>query len=112
MFGRFYPNPRAGLHFEGMAGFAHYQIHQTRSNGVNLTCPPIFPDCLDDQPRSTEIDDKSNGYALGGGAGYDLWLSGHFTLGLTARFNYAHTWAGERRYTLWMPMVGLGLTWN
>lgn len=111
-FGRFYPNPRRGLHFEGMAGLAHYQIRQTRSGGVNLACPPIFPDCLNDQPPSIEIEDKSNGYLLGGGAGYELWLSGHFSLGLTARVNYAHTWAGERSYTLWMPMVGLGATWN
>jgi hypothetical protein len=111
-FGRFYPNPRGGLHFEGMAGFAHYEIRQVRSAGINLACPPLFPDCWNDQPPPIEAVDKSNGYVLGGGAGYDLWLGGHFSLGLTARMHYAHTWAGERNYTLWMPMVGLGLTWN
>ncbi len=111
-FVRFYPNPRHGAHLEALAGFARYRLRQLVHLDGPLSCPPIFPSCIDEHTRTLERTDSSNGYVLGFGAGFEFWLSRRFSAGFTARLTYAHTWADARHYTLWLPTLSIGLTWN
>jgi hypothetical protein len=110
---RLYPNPRAGLHFELLAGPASYRVRQrAHIDGPGLACPVVFPECWDDHTRTLEKQERSAGVLLGAAAGYDFWLSHRFSLSITARFSYARTWSDESRYTLWLPTLGIGGTWN
>jgi hypothetical protein len=111
-FARFYPNPRQGLHFELLAGPARYRVTQSVRVEGPITCPVIFPDCWDDHAQTFEKRETSFGLLLGAGIGYEFWLSRRFSLGLTARLHYARTSSDERHYTLWLPTLGIGGTWN
>ncbi len=67
----YYPNPHGGLHILGTLGFA------------NLTAS------YDDGTVSTR--DSATGITLGGGIGYDWWVSRDWSLGILGRFTFAAT---------------------
>ena len=67
----YYPDPRKGLHILGTLGFA------------NLT------DSYDDGTLSTS--NSATGFTLGGGIGYDWWVSEDWSIGILGRFTFAST---------------------
>jgi hypothetical protein len=117
LFARFYPNPRGGFHVDALLGPASHRTRHEREIPppplTAITCPVIFPACWDDnQPRKLEATETSRGYLLGLGAGYELWITNQFSLGLAARMDYAHTWSGARSYTFLMPALVVGGTYQ
>jgi hypothetical protein len=65
----FYPNPRKGFHVLGTLGFAR------------LTAS------FDDGNISER--DSASGFTLGGGIGYDWWVSRDWNIGILGRFTFA-----------------------
>jgi len=112
VFSRWYPSPRDGFHLEALAALVQHRTkHEVHIDGP-VSCPPFLPDCFDRHTQTLELSETSWGYELGAGVGYELWIARQFSLGLTARMQYAHTWDGSRRYTFLLPALGLGLTYH
>ena len=67
----FYPNPHKGFHVLGTLGFARLTAR------------------FDDGAISAS--DSGTGFTLGGGIGYDWWVSPDWTLGILGRLTFADT---------------------
>jgi Autotransporter beta-domain len=67
----YYPSPRKGFHILGTLGFARLTLS------------------FDDGTISA--DDSGTGFTLGGGVGYDWWVSRDWTIGILGRFTFAST---------------------
>ena len=67
----FYPDPRRGLHFLGTLGFAKLRV------------------TYDAPDASTEVD--GSGFTIGGGVGYDWWVSSDWSIGILGRLTFAST---------------------
>jgi hypothetical protein len=65
----FYPNPREGFHIIGTLGFADLSLSYN-----------------DENVSSTH---STTGFAIGGGIGYDWWVSPYWSLGILARLTFA-----------------------
>ena len=67
----YYPNPHKGFHIMGTIGFARL-IARYDDGNFNAS-------------------DSGNGFALGGGIGYDWWVGREWTVGILGRFTFAST---------------------
>jgi hypothetical protein len=63
----FYPDPRSGLHFKAMIGYAQLPLIKTDNYGYSVP----------------------SGLGVMAGVGYDFWVSQEWSIGVLGRFSYA-----------------------
>jgi hypothetical protein len=83
-----YPDPRSGLHFQAMLGYA---VLSATQNG-----------------QSTSTNDPT-GLGLMGGIGYDFWVSNEWSVGVLARVAYAATKFDDTGANVGIPTTAPGL---
>jgi hypothetical protein len=113
-FGRWYPLSSAGFHVEALASAVR---HRTRHRvyvitNVPWTCPIVLPTCADIEGKEVIAVETSLGYLLGVGAGYGFWFANQWSFELTGRMQFAQTRRRERRYSFYMPTLGVGVTYH
>jgi hypothetical protein len=86
----FYPNPRKGLHFQAMLGFAVLTI--TQQNSASSHSP--------------------SGIGLMGGVGYDFWVSAEWSAGVLGSFQYAGAKLNDASYPTLSPALLASFTYN
>jgi hypothetical protein len=113
-FARWYPLPRLGFHVETLAGVVKHETRHRVYVVTHLpwTCPIIYVSCADIEGKEVFAVETSLGYELGIGAGYGFWFANQWSFELTGRMQMAHTWRRERRYSFYMPTLGVGVTYH
>jgi hypothetical protein len=116
MFGplvRYYPDPHGGFHADAVVALAFHRVTSERKvTEVPLLCPLLFPTCADIKVRVTEVREQTTGLGGALGAGYDFWIGRQWSLGLTLRVDFAHTWGRAGTYDDVAPTLGLAFVFQ
>jgi hypothetical protein len=83
-----YPHPHEGLHILGTLGYANIRV--AYDNG------------------DTSVSNSAGGFTLGGGIGYDWWVSRDWTVGILGTISFAHTSTSESTGTVVVGGVAVG----
>ncbi len=118
MFGplvRYYPDPRGGFHADALIAVAFHRVMSERTV-TNLRtpylCPLVLPACADFERHVTLVREETVGIGVGLGAGYDFWVGRQWSLGLTLRVDYAHTWGRAGTYDDLAPTLGFAVVFQ
>jgi hypothetical protein len=110
---RYYPDPRGGFHVDGLVALAFHRVTSARTDLEPSVCPLLFPACFElPETNVTEVRENATGIGTGIGAGYDFWLGRQWSLGLTLRVDYAHTWGVAGTYEDLAPALGASVVYH